>query len=451
MKTKCKKCGKDLELIGKHYRCEDCDTYCDQCGNFVKESDKKCKHCGAKFDEVEEESNKYSKPLSKSTKKILMFIGIIIALIILGFIVKATIFTCPSSCDDGIKCTSDFCSAETKYKCDHKEIIPCVGNSKCEQGEFGTTDCPSCDDSNKCTKDSINYDNLVCSHEPIIPCCGNGKPESGETCSSCPQDISCSYGTICCSDKCINPTCFNDENCDDNKDYTLDSCSSPNSCYSRCVYTETTECKTGDNFCPKNCNYKNDGDCLSKYLSETKYTIEDIKRVRTLAQQYKFENPSMSNSVFSNQYLVKSLSLDYTAYYYGYSMGTDTETIDVWALTPFYSAVTHFTSLEETYTDYTDMDIAEILISDSFLININWGSKTLDEVNFDDLGKFNSVVLKKGTTIYKPNKVEHFGSGTRGHSASFEYYKLNNETVNIVLIGTKGEKIITNINLNKYR
>ena len=42
---------------------------------------------------------------------------------------------CPSSCDDKNLCTDDFCSEQTNFKCSHKEITPCCGNKKCEQGE----------------------------------------------------------------------------------------------------------------------------------------------------------------------------------------------------------------------------------------------------------------------------------------------------------------------------
>ncbi len=42
---------------------------------------------------------------------------------------------CNSSCDDKNPCTEDICSEQTNFKCEHKEIIPCCGNNKCEQGE----------------------------------------------------------------------------------------------------------------------------------------------------------------------------------------------------------------------------------------------------------------------------------------------------------------------------
>ena len=42
---------------------------------------------------------------------------------------------CPSDCDDGDGCTTDFCSGLTNYQCAHDLITPCCGNDDCEAGE----------------------------------------------------------------------------------------------------------------------------------------------------------------------------------------------------------------------------------------------------------------------------------------------------------------------------
>jgi hypothetical protein len=52
---------------------------------------------------------------------------------------------CPLSCDDGNKCTIDYCSPATNYECKHEEIRPCCGNGICETGESFQScpdDCP---------------------------------------------------------------------------------------------------------------------------------------------------------------------------------------------------------------------------------------------------------------------------------------------------------------------
>ena len=42
---------------------------------------------------------------------------------------------CPFSCDDGNKCTDDYCSVETNYECRHAPIANCCGNGVCEPNE----------------------------------------------------------------------------------------------------------------------------------------------------------------------------------------------------------------------------------------------------------------------------------------------------------------------------
>jgi len=96
---------------------------------------------------------------------------------------------CPV-CEDNNNCTRDLCNADTDYKCEFEEMIPCDGNEKCEEGEFPwSSDCPqTCEDDDSCTVDSFNYASAICAHEEILPCCGNVNCETGETYVNCPQD-----------------------------------------------------------------------------------------------------------------------------------------------------------------------------------------------------------------------------------------------------------------------
>jgi len=50
--------------------------------------------------------------------------GLILLIIILS-VLLAGCSTCPSSCDDNNICTTDFCSNQTDYKCEHKKITNC--------------------------------------------------------------------------------------------------------------------------------------------------------------------------------------------------------------------------------------------------------------------------------------------------------------------------------------
>ncbi|MCF7862244.1 hypothetical protein K9M79_08465 [Candidatus Woesearchaeota archaeon] len=87
---------------------------------------------------------------------------------------------CPETCNDSKICTQDSCSILTGFKCQNVDIIPCIGNSICEPGEYPSQDCPDCDDDYPCTEDSFNYNKMDCNHIIINPCDGNGKCEPGE-------------------------------------------------------------------------------------------------------------------------------------------------------------------------------------------------------------------------------------------------------------------------------
>lgn len=92
------------------------------------------------------------------TKSILIITLIVIFIILVNLIIPE----CPKSCDDNNSCTNDFCSKETGYKCMNTLKLNCKGNGICETGEYGTSDCPNCDDRNKCTSDSYDVGAKKC-------------------------------------------------------------------------------------------------------------------------------------------------------------------------------------------------------------------------------------------------------------------------------------------------
>lgn len=47
----CNVCGSDLERIGDNYRCEECDTYCGECGTLVGLDDARCPNCGVELED----------------------------------------------------------------------------------------------------------------------------------------------------------------------------------------------------------------------------------------------------------------------------------------------------------------------------------------------------------------------------------------------------------------
>lgn len=105
--------------------------------------------------------------------------------------------------------------------------------------------CPSCEDSNPCTKDSCSEDtDYECVHEPVIPCCGNSVCEQEESWSSCTEDCECSMDCGPCetpdneSCSCIQKTeCIQDSCCPENCAYPEDpDCPKPSMVFSEIYY-----------------------------------------------------------------------------------------------------------------------------------------------------------------------------------------------------------------------
>ncbi len=100
-------------------------------------------------------------------KKAIVIGGIILLFVLINLIIPE----CPNSCDDNNPCTNDFCSSQTGFKCMNVIKLNCDGNGICEAGEYGkSTDCPNCDDGNKCTADSYDTASKQCIHVEMKGC-----------------------------------------------------------------------------------------------------------------------------------------------------------------------------------------------------------------------------------------------------------------------------------------
>jgi len=95
---------------------------------------------------------------------------IILIIVFVFFIINLAIPECPITCNDNNLCTNDFCSKETGYKCMNTLKLNCKGNGVCETGEYGMSDCPNCDDRNKCTSDSYDVGAKKCINIEIKGC-----------------------------------------------------------------------------------------------------------------------------------------------------------------------------------------------------------------------------------------------------------------------------------------
>ena len=159
---------------------------------------------------------------------------------------------CPASCDDNNPCTQDICSKETAYQCKHVNIDgPQLGCSGPGQS---------------CKEKTCSAGQ--CTEQEKTPCCGNGKSEIGETCSTCPEDVKCDAGSLCCSDGCRKPKCATNADCNDGDRTTIDTCQNGGTCDASCSNLEIKECKNGDGICPKGCSAFTDSDCPTYGLNQ---------------------------------------------------------------------------------------------------------------------------------------------------------------------------------------
>ncbi len=91
--------------------------------------------------------------------------------------------------------------------------------------------------------------------------CGDGKCVEGESYLTCCKDCGCTPGSVCDNNYCTpadRDRCSTDQDCDDGNAGTIDICSGmPKTCQNN----PTTECVTGDMYCPEGCTNDMDSDC----------------------------------------------------------------------------------------------------------------------------------------------------------------------------------------------
>ncbi|MBW2981045.1 hypothetical protein KY360_06535 [Candidatus Woesearchaeota archaeon] len=139
-------------------------------------------------------------------------------------------------CDDDDPATIDTCDrpGTINATCSHEEILDeCTINTEC-------------DDNVTSTRDICTGTPKTCSNIPITACLDGD--------NYCPSG--CTYDD---DNDCAQPDeCLTDDDCDDDDPSTIDNCTgTPKTCSN----TLTTECITGDDYCPSGCIYDDDQDC----------------------------------------------------------------------------------------------------------------------------------------------------------------------------------------------
>ena len=108
--------------------------------------------------------------------------------VILAFLFIVILFlitACANNNEKKIVCGDNICDSPESCSCND-----CKKEDKCKTTAIIAT----CDDSNKCTDDIFNELTKQCEHKIILNCCGNAKCEEGERCNmqtyetACPSD-----------------------------------------------------------------------------------------------------------------------------------------------------------------------------------------------------------------------------------------------------------------------
>ncbi len=155
----------------------------------------------------------------------------------------------PAECTQDSDCTGQICCGQSCVD------LVCSIDIDCDDSDSSTTD--NCSNPGTCSAacpntkitECINDDNYCppdCNSETDNDCiesCGNEVVDAGETCSNCPEDITCKTGTICCSDECFTPCCYSDSNCYDGDACTTDYCNNRGTCTASCSNSTIVGCR----------------------------------------------------------------------------------------------------------------------------------------------------------------------------------------------------------------
>jgi hypothetical protein len=96
-------------------------------------------------------------------------------------------------------------------------------------------------------------DSIVTFNTELTYSCGDLICDPSETPETCCQDCACSIGKQCTSNGCIQPQCFLDEDCNDSKELTKDTCENYKCKHKSIACDKDTQCNDNnpdtDDFC----------------------------------------------------------------------------------------------------------------------------------------------------------------------------------------------------------
>jgi len=115
------------------------------------------------------------------------------------------------------------------------------------------------------TNESVLCGDMICDFNETLFCPSD--------CDNCTLDLECDDEDLCTIDKCEGTpkNCVNTlKDCNDGNPATSDECVE-----GKCKNTFTTECKSGDNYCPIGCSSSIDSDCEKEDLCKSNRDCND--------------------------------------------------------------------------------------------------------------------------------------------------------------------------------
>lgn len=186
-------------------------------------------------------------------------------------------------------------------------------------------------------------------------------------------------------------------------------------------------------------NPKEDTNNKLNDTSHSKYSKVDLKEVRKLAKECKF-----NMTICSEEYVLRIPTQVET---YGSGVADSEILVIIW--TPFFSAIKEFSEMEKEYKTYTDDEVIEYLQDDFIHIQLSTGNSLYYKLV--DIGRIESVAIKTKSKNYPSESGDYISLGFNNVIRKImNYSEFYDKEVELIIIGGKGEKIVP-LNMNDYK
>jgi len=179
-----------------------------------------------------------------------------------------------------------------------------------------------------------------------------------------------------------------------------------------------------------------DNTSINSILEESKYSSEDMGKVRELSKKYKY-----NLSEFRIDYEITfPVEYVYNSEYLRDLYGNEKRELGFRVITPYHLAIKDFSEKERKYEEYADDEIIEYLNKDFIHIQIAFSEDYIYSYNLEGLGDFETFALKVEDKIYtKEEKSDLYAYGKNKILKFANYYEYHNKEIKIIYIAETGE------------